>query len=523
MNGNEELLRFEGGTSYNSYEYLGVHREDKDYVFRVWAPRADTVCIVGDFIGWNDGQLMTFVGSGIWETRISADNISEGQFYKYKIKSGERIFYKADPYAFCSWAPPETASVICNISKYKWRDSGWLSYRSEKADSLDKSQPVNIYRLHAMSWKQHYDGKPYSWSELATELSTYVKQMGYTHIELMPITEWHWEDAFGHCVSSYFSPNARLGTPLEFMGFVDSMHEAGIGVIMDWIPTCVSNEEYSLVEFDGQPLYECGKDSCEKRSRFFDLSKNEVKSFLISNVMFWINTYHIDGICVSSALSGSDKSDDDAMEFYRRLKDIVNKSFSDVLMFCEEESSEIYFNSADNSEQWLALSRLEIAYRTVFARSKVKRSFMGFEIGQIIDCNNISPVNWSLLDNDDNAKLQYYVSELNHFCLGSFFGKKKNALAYSEESFCVDGESGDVLCWHQGDDNGKELIIIFNPTTDVKDFTEYCENKIYKIIFNSDEKRFGGKGMITKELFKSENGKIKLDVPPLAMIILQCV
>ena len=506
VDGCVEALRFNEGTSDNSYEYLGVHREDTDYVFRVWAPRADTVCVVGDFNKWSDSHQMTLVGCGIWECPIPADNIQEGDLYKYKIKSGERVFYKADPYAFCAGCPPETASVVRDISEYKWRDSGWLSYRQKN------NKPVNIYRLHATTWRQHEDGRPYSWSELSTELATYVKQMGYTHIELMPIAEHFSQNSFGYKVDSFFAPTARLGSPQDFMKFVDSMHEAGIGVIMDWVPTHFSKEEYALTKFDGQPLYEYAEaENTLSDTRYFDLAKNEVKSFLVSNALFWIRVYHIDGLRAERELLSADKCKRiiDEKEFFWALEEIIKGYFPDVIF---SYNSEALSETFDNSEESFARTRLLIGCRMTLSGEKLL--LMGTEIGQTAQWYDMPPMEWSLLDNEANAQLQYYVAELNHFYLKS---------SQLWQSNCVsDAEHAGVISCSRTDDRNKKLIVVLNFTTAMKEeyVIEVNENGSYKIVFNSDEKCFGGNNTIVESSFSSEKGQIKLNIPPLSMLII---
>lgn len=486
VDGRVKALRFNEGTSDNSYEYLGVHREDTDYVFRVWAPGADTVCVVGDFNKWSDAHQMTLTGGGIWECSISADNIQEGDLYKYKIKNGERIFYKADPYAFCAGCPPETASVICDIAGYEWRDSGWLSYRRKS------NKPVNIYRINATTWKQHDDGRPYSWSELATELATYVKQMGYTHIELMPIVEYFSQNTFEYQVDPFFAPTARLGSPQDFMRFVDSMHEAGIGVIMDWVPAHFSKDEYEITEFEGQPLYEYAQ---AENTRY------EARSFLVSNALFWIRVYHIDGLRAERNI--------DETEFFSALEELIKGYFPDVIFSYKSEALGFMF---DNNEECFARARLLIGCRITLSGEKLL--LMGAEIGQTVEWYHMPPMEWSLLDNDANAQLQYYVAELNHFYL------KSPQLWQNDVS--ADIEHVDTISLSRTDDKNKELIVVLNFTTAMREgyVIEVNEEGSYKIVFNSDEKRFGGNDTIVEDSFSSEKGKIKLDIPPLSMLII---
>lgn len=353
-----------------AYEYLGVHREDTSYIFRVWAPRADAVYLIGDFNGWNESDPMTRLEGGIWERSVCAANISEGDLYKYKIKNGSKDLYKADPYSFCSKDAEETASVVADVFGYEWRDKGWLEYRRNSSEN----KPINIYKIHATSWNRHDNGTVYSWRELAIELAPYVKQMGYTHIELMPIMEQADDGLFGYSVDSFYAPSARMGSPYDFMGFIDSMHEAGVGVILDLILSRFTKNAHSLAEFDGQPLYEKDCEVNLNGTRIFDIGRNEVKSFLISNAHFWIDVYHADGIRLDIDFEAETDISHD-------LRSSVKERFPDVLF------------------------------------PQKKALFMGSEIGQHWEKERTPSVKWHLLDYESNRKLQYCVAEHNHLYL----------------------------------------------------------------------------------------------------------
>ena len=348
------------GTNYMSYAYMGAHKTDDGYVFRVWAPNADRIFVVGSFNDWSESLPMhRLTEGGIWECTVTCDTVSEGDLYKFKIMRGDRAIYKADPYAFYAQLPPDTASVICDIEGYRWRDAGWLSHRKKHAPDVYR-EPMNVYEVHLGSWKRHADGRPYSYSELATELSTYVKQMGYTHVELMPVAEHPFDGSWGYQVGSYYAPTSRFGTPADFMGFVDSMHEAGIGVILDWVPAHFPKDEHGLYEFDGQPLYEYqGSDRIEHAgwgTRRFDVGRNEVECFLVSNASFWFDKYHVDGLRVDAVASmiylDYDKKPGEwvpnvdgnnrcleAIAFFRKLNAHIKGLYPDVLMIAEESTA----------------------------------------------------------------------------------------------------------------------------------------------------------------------------------------
>lgn len=353
---------FHQGTNYRSYQYLGVHREDDGFVFRLWAPNAASVFLVGDFNGWelSDG-MERITKEGLWEIRISASVIPVGSLYKYAIKTRDgRTLYKADPYGYSMQRPPETASVVYELGGYSWHDEGFLSYRKNHLSEKPENQPINIYEVHLGSWKKREDGSYLSYRELADDLVVYVKQMGYTHIELMPVMEHPFDGSWGYQVCGYYAPTARFGTPHDFMYFVDVMHEAGIGVIMDWVPAHFPKDAHGLYEFDGGLLYEYqGADRMEHHgwgTRCFDVGRNEVECFLISNAAFWADVYHIDGLRVDAVASMlyldydrkpgewipnvyGDNKNLEAISFFKSLNGFMKKSYPDVLMIAEESTA----------------------------------------------------------------------------------------------------------------------------------------------------------------------------------------
>ena len=351
---------FHQGTNYFAYEYMGVHKTEDGYVFRVWAPNADCVMLVGDFNNWEENFPMERITEGgIWEKAVNDGSVKSGARYKYKVYGCGQVHYKADPYANAAELPPDTASVIYDNTAYEWKDAGWLDFRRGKAKDFYR-QPMNIYELHLGSWKRHEDGTLLSYTEIAGELAPYVKQMGYTHIEIMPITEHPFDGSWGYQVTSYFAPTSRYGSPDEFKAFVDQMHEAGIGVIIDWVPAHFPKDRHGLFEFDGKPLYEYqGWDRIEHEgwgTRRFDLGREEVQSFLVSSATYWINEFHIDAIRVDAVASmiylDYDKRPGEwvpnenggnqcmeALSFFRKLNSHIKGLFPDVLMIAEESTA----------------------------------------------------------------------------------------------------------------------------------------------------------------------------------------
>ena len=353
---------FHQGTNYRSFDYLGVHREGDAYAFRVWAPHASAVFAVGDFNGWSESDPLVRVSdAGLFEGFVSADRFGEGSIYKFKLHtpSGER--YKADPYAVCAEVPPATASVYRDIEGYAWRDASWMAHRKKKmGGNRYYSQPINIYELHLGSFKRHEDGSYYTYRELAVELPPYVKAMGYTHVELMPVMEHPFDGAWGYQVTGYYAPTSRFGAPHDFMALVDALHEAGIGVILDFVPAHFPKDAHGLCEFDGEPLYEYqGKDRMEHKgwgTRCFDVGREEVQSFLVSSATFWVEKYHADGLRVDAVAAMlyldydrepgewipnayGDNRNLEAIAFFQKLNGHLRGHYPDVLMIAEESTA----------------------------------------------------------------------------------------------------------------------------------------------------------------------------------------
>ncbi|MCQ2424856.1 MAG: 1,4-alpha-glucan branching protein GlgB [Lachnospiraceae bacterium] len=350
---------FHQGTNYEAYEYLGVHRERKKIVFRTWAPNAAAVFVSGDFNSWDDSLPMTKISeNGIYEASLPEESFPVGSLYKFRILTGDgRVLYKADPYGFFCQTPPETASVYYPLKGYRWHDKKWMETRRERSGY---SSPVNIYEMHLGSWKRHPDGSYLTYSEIADELIPYLKTMGYTHVEFLPVMEHPFDGSWGYQVTGYFAPTARYGEPKDFMALVDRLHVAGIAVILDWVPAHFPKDAHGLYEFDGKPLYEYqGADRIEHRgwgTRKFDLGRNEVECFLISSAVFWAKYYHADGLRVDAVASmlylDYDKKpgewipnvygDNRCLEaeaFLKKLNSCMKTECPDVLMIAEESTS----------------------------------------------------------------------------------------------------------------------------------------------------------------------------------------
>ena len=367
--GRADEYLFHQGTLYSAYRFLGCQKtvsgDSFFYTFRTWAPRADEVRLVSDFADWERGLPMERVTEkGIWELTVRSDESLAGAVYKYLVISSGVGHCKGDPYALYSKGGEDGGTIITDGTEYTFGDGSWLAYRkrtvavSEKGHYL--SAPVNIYEIHPGSFDRKDDGEYLTYRELADRLVSYVKTMGYTHVELMPIAEYPFDGSWGYQVCGYFAPTSRFGTPDDFRYFVDLFHRAGIGVILDWVPAHFPKDEWGLYEFDGHPLYEYqGKDRMESRSwgtRFFDLGREEVQSFLISNALYWFREFHVDGLRVDAVASmlyldydrlpgewipnpDGENKNLEAVAFLRKLNEVLFSEFPDVLMIAEESTS----------------------------------------------------------------------------------------------------------------------------------------------------------------------------------------
>ena len=353
------LKRFHSGPAADAYEYLGchTHEDGEGYVFRVWAPHAQSVCVVGDFNFWNTEDLpMRKISEGVWEA-VSV-YAKAGQAYKYCVTGPDgRTVYKTDPYGNRCCALPDTSSMIDPPDGFEWHDA---LYRARTAKQSAIKRPVNIYEVHAGSWKRHPDGSVYNWDDLAAELIPYVKDMGYTHIELLPIMEHPFDGSWGYQVTGYFAPTSRYGTPDDFMYFVNKCHENGIGVILDWVPAHFPKDSFGLYEFDGEACYEYADPNKGEHkqwgTRVFDYGRTEVQSFLMSSALFWLEVYHVDGLRVDAVASmlyldyGREdgewspntyggRENLEAVAFIKKLNETIFGEHGDVLMIAEESTS----------------------------------------------------------------------------------------------------------------------------------------------------------------------------------------
>lgn len=356
MNNSMAEYLFHEGTNYHSHKFLGSFLDGDKCTFRVWAPNAKKVFVTGEFCSWNPKahEMKLINDKGIYEIVLS--DIGQYDSYKYVIvtKSGTEL-WKADPYAKHAETRPLTASKVYSLPNYDWKDGKWMKNRV-----VPHHRPMNIYEVHLGSWKHHEDGNEMDYRELADTLIKYVKDMNYTHIELLPVTEYPYDKSWGYQATGYFSPTSRYGTPEDFMYFIDSCHQNNIGVILDWVPGHFTKDAHGLYEFDGTCCYEYSDTKKMEHegwgTRVFDYGRNEVRSFLTSSAISWIEDYHIDGIRVDAVSSmiflnycrDEDKSarniyggfeNLEAIDFIKNLNLYIKENYPGVSMIAEESTS----------------------------------------------------------------------------------------------------------------------------------------------------------------------------------------
>ncbi len=365
-NNNLAEYLFHQGTNFYSYDYLGCHEEYVNkkykYTFRVWAPNADNVLLASDYNGWHDNLIpLQRRDGGIWECEIESNDSLVGISYKYVIKKATNTYYKGDPYARYSKGKDDGASIIWK-SSHKWSDKLWLNKRKKTVHAKDGylASPLNIYEMHLGSFMRHENGDYLTYREIADALVPYIKFLGYTHVEFLPITEFPYDGSWGYQVCSFFAPTSRFGTPDDLKYLINELHKNNIGVILDWVPAHFPKDAWGLYEFDGAPLYEYqGKDRQESDSwgtRFFDLGREEIQSFLISSALWFFREYHVDGLRVDAVASmiylDYDKPPDawipnsyggrenlEAIAFLRKLNKTIFEEFPEALMIAEESGS----------------------------------------------------------------------------------------------------------------------------------------------------------------------------------------
>ncbi|MGC8765681.1 MAG: 1,4-alpha-glucan branching protein GlgB [Brevinematia bacterium] len=360
-----DLYLFNEGNHFEIHNKLGAHLlrigDTSGVSFSVWAPNARSVSVVGDFNNWDRRrhQMRVLGSSGVWE--IFIPDLVEGDIYKFSVKqSTGRIVEKTDPYGFYFEVRPKTASVVWNIDKYEWKDTEWINRRKTFQNNISK--PISIYEVHLGSWKRKVEeeNRFLTYREIAIELADYIKEMGFTHIELLPVEEHPLDASWGYQVTGYFAPTSRYGTPEDFMYFVDTMHQNGIGVILDWVPGHFPKDDHALSMFDGTGLYEHidprKGEHVDWGTKIFNYGRNEVRNFLISNALFWIEKYHLDGLRVDAVASMlyldysrkegewipnqyGGRENIEAIDFLKRMNEIVYSRNPGVTTIAEESTA----------------------------------------------------------------------------------------------------------------------------------------------------------------------------------------
>jgi len=352
----DDLHLWNEGTHYRLYEKLGAHPVADGTHFAVWAPNADTVSVIGDWNGWDPGtnQLTPRGVSGIWEGFVAG--VGPAATYKYRISNGDFVAEKADPFGFHHETPPQTASKVWDLD-YEWGDADWMGTRGAR-NALDA--PISVYEVHLGSWRRGEDNRHLTYRELAEQLPPYLSGLGFTHAEFMPVMEHPFYGSWGYQTTGYFAPTSRFGTPQDFMGLIDALHQEGIGVILDWVPSHFPEDEHGLGFFDGTHLYEHSDPRLgfhpDWNTYIYNYGRAEVPAFLISNAVFWLDRYHVDGLRVDAVASmiyldysrqvgewipnvHGGRENLEAIAFLRRLNEVVYLNFPDTQTMAEESTS----------------------------------------------------------------------------------------------------------------------------------------------------------------------------------------
>ena len=618
---NFPLYIYHHGENYRSYEFMGSHKtklgKEEGYVFRVWAPHAVSVSVVGDFNGWDKTKnvMKKMVDNETYELFIPG--LKEYDVYKYCITAKDgRDLLKADPYAFHAETPSATGSKLYDLEGYQWKDEKY--FKELKNKNIYRS-PMNIYELNLLSWKMHDDGNYYSYLDLIDTLVPYVKEMGYTHVEFMPISEHPFDGSWGYQVTGYFAVTSRLGTPKDFMALVDAFHAAGIGVILDWVPAHFPKDAHGLYEFDGEMLYECPSFGRTENkgwgTRCFDYGRKEVISFLMSSAMFYFDKYHVDGLRVDAVASmlylDYDRRDGEwapnkygenknleAIELFRTINTNVFAQYPYALMIAEESTAwpsvtkpadqgglgfnfkwnmgwmndvltyvslnPFFRGGAHNkmtfammyafSENYiLPISHDEVVHGKCSLINKMpgtneekfageraflgymmshpgkKLNFMGYEFGQYKEWNYAEGLEFFLKKYPLHEKMSEYVKDLNEFY------KTHSQFYEIEDSWdgfewlAPDDHDTNTIAYKRRNQAGQEIIALMSFSgTSNKKYRLGIEKGKYKVVFCSDDKKYGGEGLLTKKTYatvkKPSHGKeysLEINLPKLCCLYLE--
>ena len=596
------IYLFHQGTNYFSYELLGSHVTNNGVVFRTWAPNAKKVAVVGEFNNWdrNKHQMTRINNEGLWE--IFIPGVCEFNSYKYAIKTkSNRYILKSDPYAFHSELRPNTASKVYDLKGYHFNDKKWMKNR--KVNHY-YNKPLNIYEVNLASWRTYEDGNFFDYVKLAHELADYVNKMGYTHVELMPVSEYPYDPSWGYQVTGFYSITSRFGTPKQFMEFVDIMHQNNIGVIIDWVPGHFCKDAHGLIEFDGSMLYEPSNPKKREHAgwgtRAFDYGRCEIQSFLVSNAIYYLKEYHIDGLrvdAVSSMLYLDYCRNDgewepntlgtninlDAVAFIKKLNKTVNELFDGVLMIAEEATtypkitSPVEYDGLGFNYKWnmgwmndtlayakvdpifkqyehnritfqltyaytekfiLPISHDEVVHGKLSLVNKMagdydqkfmslqtyymymmshpgkKLNFMGNEIAQIIEWRDDREIDWLLLQYPKHIDFQHFIADLNKIYLKN---KPFYSLDDSWDGFnwlIVDDSGHNTFTYERIDPEGKKIIVVLNFSfVEWQNYSFEVENGTYKIIFASNDIKYGGANKLIGTTKTVKNGRLVFNLP----------
>ena len=610
---------FGQGTHYEIYKKLGAHpcikNEKKGVFFAVWAPHAQAVHVVGNFNGWdvNATPMKRLGEGGIYAAFVQG--VAEGELYKYYITtaSGEGI-YKADPYANYAELRPGTASIVYDLRKLTWSDEKWLAERAQKNYF---QEPMAIYECHIGSWMKHPDGTEdgfYNYREFADRICEYLEDLKYTHVELMGIAEHPFDGSWGYQVTGYYAPTSRYGTPEDFAYLVNKLHNAGIGVILDWVPAHFPRDAFGLADFDGEPLYEHPDSRLGEHpdwgTKIFNYSKTEVRNFLIANALYWIREFHVDGLRVDAVASmlylDYGKQDGqwvankyggnenlDAIEFFKHLNSVIRGLNNGAMTIAEESTAwpkvtarpeddglgftfkwnmgwmhdfcdymklDPYFRKDNHNKMTFAMSyncaekyimplshdevvhlkcsmlnkmpgyevdkyaNLRVGYAFMFGHAGKKLLFMGQEFAQEREWSEARELDWFLLDRDLNKGMLEYVKELLKIY-------RENRCLYELD------DSWDGFEWINANDSYRSTYSFIRKSRDGKNNMIFVLNMTpmqldkysvgvpkkgkYKLVLNSDEKRFAGNGHELPDELKAKefecDGRqyaITFDLPP---------
>ncbi|MBI6057754.1 1,4-alpha-glucan branching protein GlgB [Clostridium perfringens] len=621
----DDLYLFHEGRNYNAYNFMGAHftseNRKRGVRFTLWAPRAKNIFLVGDFSNWEtkeENKLNRINETGLWS--IFIPRLKEGIKYKYYIEQEDgKAVLKADPYGIYSEVRPNTASILCEKTKIRWSDKKWLNKR--EATNYFES-PINIYELHLGSWKRKDEDEFLSYDELSVVLPKYVKEMGYTHVEFMPLNEHPLDASWGYQVTGYYSVTSRYGDIKGLKRLINALHKNDIGVILDWVPGHFCKDEQGLYMFDGTPTYEYEEkwkaDNKGWGTFNFDLGKPEVKSFLISNAFYFINEFHIDGLRVDAVsnmlylnygrnhgewipnIYGGNENLE-AIQFIKELNEAIKTYSKGVITIAEESTSwpnvtndteygglgfdfkwnmgwmndTLEYNELDpiyrkyhhnkltfpmmynHSEKFILpishdevvhgkkslIDKMQGDYWNKFANLRAymaymyghpgkKLMFMGCEFGQFIEWREYEELEWKLIDKFDmHRKTHNFLKALNNFY-------KNNS-----ELWELDYD-GDGFQWIDADNNEQSIYIFIRKSKNIEKYKIFVcnftpmvyydfnigvpEKGVYREIFNTDKKEYGGSGQVIKGNLFSKEGwchnqpyTLTIKVPPMAVSVFE--